>query len=263
MRIVASHQYRIRTLTLRDNALILVRSGRKQLIAADRTLPCQPGQAVLIASGTQWDVINDPAGSHQYEALAVAFPGEMVHAFEASVPPPLPRAVESAQVLEVDAQLNEAVLRLAPPPGAHALSPALFKHRAEEILLLLAERGFHFRGASEQSWEERVRRLIAQRPHADWKLENIAQVFHISVSSLRRRLQDSPFSLAELVREVRLEVALALLQSSDVAVGEVAQRCGWASHSRFTAMFQQRWGVAPSVVKGRLTATGQKLSENG
>lgn len=266
MRVLASRHYRLRTLTMREDALILVRSGRKQLVAANRTLPCQPGQALLVAHGAQWDVVNDPAGSPQYEALVVAFPADMVHEFESAVPGQArARAVEGAQLLNVDAQLREAVLRLSSEPAgaAAALSPALLRHRLQEILLLLAERGWFFRGAAEQPWEARVRRLIAQCPHADWKLENIASAFNISVSSLRRRMQDSPFTLAELVREVRLELALSLLQSNDFQIGEVAQRCGWASHSRFTAMFQQRWGVAPSVVKARLAANGQKLSQTG
>jgi AraC-like DNA-binding protein len=90
---------------------------------------------------------------------------------------------------------------------------------------------------------------VAQRPDADWTVAALAAHFHVSESTLRRRLGVSGVSLAALVREVRLETALGLLQTTALPVGAVAQHCGWASHSRFTAAFQERWGVAPSVVR--------------
>jgi transcriptional regulator GlxA family with amidase domain len=54
-----------------------------------------------------------------------------------------------------------------------------------------------------------------------------------------------------------------MLQTSDLSVGEVAQHCGWESHSRFTAAFQQRWGVAPSVVRARMKESAQDLTDKG
>ena len=85
--------------------------------------------------------------------------------------------------------------------------------------------------------------------------------FHMSESSLRRRLQDGQQTLAALVRDARLQVALGMLQTSALSVGEVAQCCGWASHSRFTAAFQQRWGVSPSVVRARMKESAQELTD--
>ncbi|WP_374315590.1 helix-turn-helix domain-containing protein [Aquabacterium sp.] len=87
----------------------------------------------------------------------------------------------------------------------------------------------------------------------------------IIASSLRRRLEGEQLSVAAIVREVHLEIALALLQRGDLAVGEVAQMCGWASHSRFTAMFLQRWGVLPSVVRAELVDQHghDEMNENG
>ena len=73
----------------------------------------------------------------------------------------------------------------------------------------------------------------------------------MSPSTLQRRLAESGATLAAMVREVRLEIALGLLQTTELPIGEIALRCGWQSHSRFSANFQERWGVAPSVVKAR------------
>lgn len=112
--------------------------------------------------------------------------------------------------------------------------------------------------------------MVAQRPDADWSVPVLAAAFHASESTLRRRLEDAGVPLATLVRETRLEVALHLLQTTNLSVGDVAQRCGWASHSRFSAAFQARWGVAPRLVRGgqpssqhTLVDSAHKLAETG
>ena len=47
----------------------------------------------------------------------------------------------------------------------------------------------------------------------------------------------------------RLEASMALLQSSSLQVSEIAARCGYDSHSRFSAAFRQRFGYAPSHLR--------------
>ena len=101
---------------------------------------------------------------------------------------------------------------------------------------------------------------MTQRPDADWSAHALAAAFHVSESTLRRRLDDAHQPLATLVRHTRLEVALGLLQTTSLSVGEVAQRCGWASHSRFSAAFQARWGVPPNVVRSQPTAADHALT---
>ena len=128
---------------------------------------------------------------------------------------------------------------------------------------MLAEKGWRFAPTQELSWIERIQRLVSQRPDANWNVADIAKAFHLSESSLRRRLQESQQTLATVVRDARLQVAVGLLQTSELSVGEVAQRCGWASHSRFTAAFQERWGVAPSVVRARMKENAQNLTDQG
>lgn len=252
-RIVATAKHRIRTLTVRQDALILVLKGRKQLLNADTLIEAGPGQCVLIAAGTAWDVVNDPRGDGRYEALALSFDAEQIEAFNASTPkgrhPERPAPVlGSARTLLVDEELNEVIRRTLP---RQPLSDSVLQHRMLEVLMLLHERGIAFAPVATLSWSERIRRLVANRPHADWRVSAIADTFHMSESSLRRRLEDDGQTLSVLVREVRLETALGLLQTTMLPVGEVAQRCGWESHSRFSAAFQERWGFLPSVLRQR------------
>ena len=255
-RVYARVSYRVRTLTVRENALMLVRKGEKSLIASKHTLRAGPGQALLVAQGTQWDVINDPAGQGYYEAQVLSFGDALLtaHAQARRDPQEAPaQTVTSACVLALDAELNSAVQRAAFDAQAAQASPALQRHRLMEVLLLLSERGHRFTPLETMRWDERVRRLVAQRLDAPWSVESVASAFHLSASSLQRRLGAQGTSVAALVREQRLESALGLLQTTPLAIGEIAQRCGWTSHSRFSAAFSERWGFAPKVLRTELT----------
>jgi AraC-like DNA-binding protein len=259
-RIFAAQRYRLSTLTVPSDLFVAIITGSKELHTATRALVAQQGQGVMIAQSTQWDVVNDPRGQRQYEALVLAFDDELVREFSERAAQTR-TTVTSAQVIALDDTLIDALHRTL--PGKRSTSSAVMRHRSLEVLLLLEEKGYRFTPSYEMRWPERIQRLIGQRMQADWTASAIAQTFHMSESTLRRRLADSGTTLAAIVRDVRLQTALGMLQTSDLSVGEVAQHCGWESHSRFTAAFQQRWGVAPSVVRARMKESAQDLTDKG
>jgi AraC-like DNA-binding protein len=264
-RVVAHNSYRLRTLTVHNDALVVVVRGTKQLMSPTQTLTIPTGQAVMMAAGTTWDVVNDPNGHLRYEALLLTFEPEWVQAISGLDWPQPRHTIGHARVLHIDVPLLEAVQRTLGQP----VSTRLLQHRIQEVLLWLAEQGWTYAPRHGRPWPDRVRQLVAQRPDADWSAPVLAAVFHISESTLRRRLEDAHLPLATLVRDTRLEVALGLLQTTSLSAGDVAQRCGWASHSRFSAAFQTRWGVSPRLVRGPSTPAhtladlAQTLTESG
>lgn len=262
-RVVAAQRYRIRTLTIHHSLFVAVLSGRKCLHADGSMLAARPREGMLVAQGTQWDVVNDPDGQHQYEALALAFDDTILDDFGTLSIAGVASPVMSAHVARVDDELVDAMRRTLPPTTHTPVTDALLRHRLMEVLILLAGRGWRFTAGSTLSWPDRVRRLVSQRPDGEWSVASVADLFHVSESTLRRRLESSSTTLAALIREVRLETALGMLQTKDLPVSEVARRCGWDSHSRFTAAFHQRWGVPPSVVRMRLKESKQSLTESG
>lgn len=52
-------------------------------------------------------------------------------------------------------------------------------------------------------------------------------------------------ALRELREHCRLERALALVQTSSLPIGQVAEACDYASASRFSARFRSRFGCTP------------------
>lgn len=259
--LISTHvQHRVTTLAIRDDMLVWVRKGCKTLINPGGALKFETGSAMVLMQGSQWDVINDPSRHGRYEALVLQFGREAIrefhdrHAAELSGP-----GVDTCFRLEVNPELADSLERAAGTLNSPAASLPLQRHRVQEVLLLLAERGCFFGPGEELTWPDRVRRAIGQRPHAMWSVDILAQVFHVSQSTLRRRLSACGTTAGELVREVRLEAALLLLQSTSLSVSEVAERCGYESHSRFSAVFRSRYGFAPSYLRAESDRGGKDM----
>lgn len=246
--LISTRQFhRVATVTVRDDVLIWVRKGVKTLVHHADEHRVGAGQAVVMAKGTQWDVINDPAPHDRYEALILQFGEGAIQAFHASYGASYPvQPMDDCFTLSATPDLEQTLLRVADAIASPAASGKLTNHRVIEVLLMLADRGCVIKSPAELTWPDRIRRLIAQRPHAEWTVASLASACHVSSSTLRRRLSEANLTVGNLVREVRLETALLLLQSTNLAVGDVAQRCGYASPGRFSAAFRTRYGFSPS-----------------
>jgi AraC-like DNA-binding protein len=240
----------IRTATIRDDLIGWVVSGRKRLATPLGESRFAAGDVFLIPRSTQWDVINETAPGGHYEARLMSLTPQLVEQFHqrfgqfAATPVLRSCAVTAADEAFV-ATFGHATAALQDPEASQAVR----QHRSLEVLLLLAERGLVFAPASELAWADRVHRLVGQRPHASWTVDDVARAFHLSASTMQRRLADEGTSVSRCVRDVRLESAMAMLQGSGLQVSEIAARCGYHSHSRFTAAFRQRFGYAPSHLR--------------
>lgn len=240
----------VRTVTVRDDVVGWVLSGRKRLCTPGGETPFAAGQIFIMARGTQWDVINEPVAGGCYEARLMGFAPQTVERFHdrfgqfAATP-----AVQGCASAQADDAFVAAFAHAAAALLVPGVSDAVREHRAIEILLLLAERGIVFARLNELRWADRVHRLVSQRPNATWSVDELARAFHLSQSTLQRRLSEEGATAKQCVREARMASAMALLQGGDLQVSEIAALCGYDSHSRFTAAFRQRFGYAPSHMR--------------
>jgi AraC-like DNA-binding protein len=247
--VVVSHT--LKTVRIRRPNVIWVRAGAKSVVTPQRAeglLQVQAGGLCLLSAGHQWDVSNHIGPSGRYAASVWAIPDAVADAFAQHYPalasqPPL-HGFATTTALDDWPQTWERAQRAA----AQGLSASAV-HRGVELLLTLAERRLVFPSRVQLSWTDRVTNLIAQRPHADWSVDALAQHFLLSGSTLRQRLQDEDSNVTACLREVRLELGLSLLQSTEIPIGQISQRCGYESHSRFTAAFRSRFGLSPSSVR--------------
>jgi AraC-like DNA-binding protein len=242
--------HRVRTVTVRDDMVGWVMSGGKRLIRPQGSTDFRQDEVFVIPRATHWEVVNDPAPQGRYVARILTFSPELVALFHqrfgqfAALP-----TLQGCAALNAHTQFTDTLSRAASVLEDPTASSAMQQHRTLEVLLLLAESGLVFAPVHELSWAERVRRLVGQRPQGAWALDEIALAFNLSTSTLQRRLADEDATVTQCLREVRLETALVLLQSTTLQVSDIAARCGYESHSRFSAAFRERFGFTPSQLR--------------
>jgi len=228
--------------------LILVEDGRKRIRWAGGECLAGPGEALAVQAGTVVDIANTPGRAGTYRALWIVWSPGLLEALGAEAGAPAPAVARHAALDPAfhDA-FHRAFLGLDERDG---LPVRIAIHRLQEVLLWLAERGFRFACGEPASVGRRVRRLLCTDPAAAWDMADVARRVATSVPTLRRRLAEERLNFRELVQDVRMSHALALLQNTDTPVLQVALASGYDSPSRFTARFRARYGFLPTDVRG-------------
>jgi AraC-like DNA-binding protein len=108
--------------------------------------------------------------------------------------------------------------------------------RCHEALLAVA-------GASELVAS--LRQELLARDGASPGLEALARRRHITSRTLVRRLKRSGTSYRRIVDEVRAAVAAELLRNSELPVGTIGSRLGFADPANFGRAFRAWYGVSP------------------
>jgi len=99
-----------------------------------------------------------------------------------------------------------------------------------------------------ETFTERVRRSITLLlPSGHATIERVAAQLGLSSRSLQRRLDEEGHQFAELLNEVRRELATAYLSSSTHPITTVAELLGYSSPSSFTRWFAGSFGSPPQL----------------
>ena len=232
----------LRNVNLSRSCLTLVLSGSKQLPGdspeTPRTLPS--GSLVLFPAGENISCTNIPENG-EYLALTLSFPEETLLHVHQRIAASRPRRTPSEPAL-----LAETLERFLDALMIHE-DTLLAEMWQEQILYLLWKQGvevFSFRDET----IGRLRKLVEHDPCRKWTTALLAGELCMSERTLRRHMEKSGTTSAELVRLSRLHVGLSLLQSRGLRVGEVARECGYSSQSRFAERFRERFGLNPADV---------------
>ncbi|CAN7258982.1 helix-turn-helix transcriptional regulator [Acidovorax sp. LjRoot118] len=240
-------------------ALILVDQGTKT-VRAERgaTARAMPGQAIVIDGQQTVDFTNAvPRGVDHYEARWLLFdtalledPYYLARAAQAecsgSASASVRRVPQVAPTLA--SAFERAAQSLAPD---QALPASVARQRVLEVLhWLLEQHGIALHAPpANPGVSVRVRALIAGRLDADWTAGRIASELAVSEATLRRLVAEGA-SLTQLLVDVRMATALTLLQATAQPVSSIALSVGYESPSRFAVRFRQRFGFAPTAVRG-------------
>ena len=100
---------------------------------------------------------------------------------------------------------------------------------------------------------ERAKEILTERPAEPWTLDAVARELHSSEFHLARIFRTATgFGIHQYRNELRLRLALDLLDDAAMKVGDLAHRLGYSSHSHFTDAFTAVFGAAPMAVRGAL-----------
>lgn len=248
IRMYQSHE--IHRVKLLMPALCRIRQGRKVVSWEGYCDIANNNQIILFPSGYEFGIANYPdAGFYLAEMLYL--PVELIQRFRLFYPLTTPREEntpgfctrQNDELLYCWDQLKTAMQL--------KVSDQLLEHMAMGILLTIDQNNIShlFLSHSQDSLVHRCQNLLLANPGAHWTTQDVARYLFISVSTLRRRLAAEGASFQNLLDDVRLNNALAAIQSTPKPVSVVARENGYMCPSRFTARFQQRFGITPRALR--------------
>ena len=222
-----------------------VQRGKKIIRSGDETATVSTGELVWIAPGTRLEVRNETdQGEYRAEGLLIN-PSVLVELrtrqTESDARHRRIRHEESPAVFDAHRRCVEAL--------TDKLPTEVVRFRVLELLAWLVELGVDLNPGSSTRFQ--VKRLFLSAPARAWKLREVARALAMSEDTLHRRLTRERSAFQTLLTEVRMERAASLVWTTDLPLGHVAMEVGYTSASRFTARFQERFGVLPSRLRSR------------
>jgi AraC-like DNA-binding protein len=103
---------------------------------------------------------------------------------------------------------------------------------------------------NDDSLTAKVRKLLRAPPPADWPdLQALAHELNLTVSTLRRRLEDEGQTDQQIKDVLRCDLAIASLSQGGDSVFEIASQLGFADASAFHRAFKKWTGRTPAAYR--------------
>jgi AraC-like DNA-binding protein len=221
------------------------------------------GEAVVLAGGQTFDVTNRMSERGSYGARWLVWDPAVLEAFERTAPEG-PVAQGVTLLGKADAAFADAFDRAIEAVGdAVHIPEAVARHRVTELLVWLSLKGVRVSAAENLSLATRVRRLFEASIADPWTIAAVADRFALSEATLRRRLALEGTTVGDLLIDVRMSQAMLLLQSTDQAVNRIALDVGYESPSRFANRFRERFGFAPTAIRGHARGVERGMRRRG
>ena len=250
--IVQACEETLYNLAIADPCVIMVELGTKKMKSKEKGFEIRSAQALAIWNTVYIDVTNLKADSGFYQASWIAWDRELISAYV------LNRAAKKndarrdvVHIPKTDKMLKDAFARAAEGISDESVPEEIAEHRMVELLMVLDSKGNFSPPGAEVPLSWRLRKMLNSDPSHKWRVADMTREVGMSESTLRRRLAEENINVAELITDVRMSYALALLQSTEMTVARIASETGYDCVSRFTARFRTRFGFTPSSVRGQ------------
>ncbi|MFT6617113.1 MAG: AraC-like DNA-binding protein [Halopseudomonas sp.] len=101
--------------------------------------------------------------------------------------------------------------------------------------------------------KQRIRVLVSEREVSE---DLVATPFNMSPRHLRRKLSETQTTYEKLLDEVRMELAIRLIEDGKLNLGRIAFELGFLDPSSFTRAFRRWTGMSPTAFRGEVRQTG-------
>jgi transcriptional regulator GlxA family with amidase domain len=109
--------------------------------------------------------------------------------------------------------------------------------------------------AAPDDWIARVESLVIRSIREGGDLESVARAVGISSRHLRSRFEAATgVSLRDYRSGYQLSRAIALMENTDLRLGEIAELCGFNSQPAFNRFIRRHTGRSPNQVRQRFKA---------
>jgi AraC-like DNA-binding protein len=130
-------------------------------------------------------------------------------------------------------------------------APPVQNERSLREFLRGAPGNFVLKYKDQNSLSSRVRRHLRDRDPTVWPgFDELAEVFHLGPTTLRRRLEREGNSFSAIKDALRRDMAIHHLANPQLSIGEIAARLGFAEPSAFHRAFKQWTGLRPGDYRG-------------
>ena len=100
----------------------------------------------------------------------------------------------------------------------------------------------------------KIRRTLRSTLPVNWPdFASLAQQFHISEATLRRRLEDEGQSYRTILSDMRRDIAISLLTDTQQSVNDISTALGFSDPSAFHRAFKTWTGNPPGVYRAKTT----------
>ncbi|MCB0707001.1 MAG: AraC family transcriptional regulator [Saprospiraceae bacterium] len=167
--------------------------------------------------------------------------------------------------LEIDVLLDhfkESIIILIDNP--ELADEAMIGNKLKELVLLLskiqrAPSQLDFLAAMFKPEFHEFKTIIQKNLYSDLSSAELAALCHMSVSSFKRKFQETfKESPKKYIAKKKTEKAAKLLVSTDMRISDIAYDCGYESIASFNRNFKLQFGTSPSSY--RLSHNDQLLS---
>jgi len=98
-------------------------------------------------------------------------------------------------------------------------------------------------------FERDIQSMVKKYLPKQIKLEDVANNFDVSVSTIKRRLRERGTSFTEITSDLKMEMAQKMLRNRESNLDEIACSLGYEGVSAFSRAFKARHGMTPGTFR--------------